>query len=377
MSTIKVDTINDASGGSAAVLYGVASPPNSMGFRNRIINGEMRIDQRNAGASVTVGGTQTFYVDRFAGEKANLSTLVANGQQVADAPAGFRNSLKITVTTAEASGASSSFVGADQRIEGFNFADMAFGTASAQTFTLSFWVKSSVTGTYPVSFFNASVNRAYLATYSISSANTWEYKTITVAGDSSGTWNTTNGIGLGFQFSLGGGTNSDGTAGSWGGTYKSRTSACVNLNATVNATWQITGVQLEAGTVASPFERRDYGRELMMCQRYLPVINAVAGSSGFVGTGLAQSSSQGNVYVPFKVTARVPPNGLTAVTVGSFGFTTQAAAGSGTSAAFTAATTEGANFYININNSTLTTGQVGFMTTSGAAGVIYFTGCEL
>jgi hypothetical protein len=212
--------------------------------------------------------TQGFVVDRFSVEKNSLSTLVATARQVSDAPAGFVYSLKTTVTTAEASGASSAFVGADQRIEGFNFADMAFGTASAQSFTLSFWVKSSVTGTYPVSFFNASVNRAYLATYTISSANTWEYKTLTIAGDTSGTWNTTNGIGLGFQFGLGGGANTEGTAGSWGSTYKSRTSACVNLNATVNATWQITGVQLEAGSVATPFERRPYGTELALCQRY-------------------------------------------------------------------------------------------------------------
>jgi hypothetical protein len=303
MSNIKVNTINDANGGSAAVLYGVASPPNSMGFRNRIINGGMVIDQRNAGAAVTVGGAQTFYVDRFAGEKANLSTLVANGQQVADAPAGFRNSLKITVATAEASGASSTFIGADHRIEGFNFADMAFGTASAQTFTLSFWVKSSVAGTYPVSFFNAGVNRAYLATYSISSANTWEYKTIAVAGDSSGTWNTTNGIGLGFQFSLGGGTNSDGTAGSWGGTYKSRTSACVNLNATVNATWQITGVQLEAGIKASEFDRRDYGRELIMCQRYF---QKFGGTPAFCSAGL-MTSSLARMWYSFPVVMRATP----------------------------------------------------------------------
>jgi hypothetical protein len=241
-------------------------------FKNRIINGAMQIDQRNAGASVTYTTIQKFIADRFSVEKSNLSTLVATAQVVSDAPSGFINSLKTTITTAESSGASSNFVGADQRIEGYNFVDFNFGTASASSFTLSFWVKSSVTGTYPVSFFNAGVNRAYLATYTISLANTWEYKTITVAGDTTGTWNTTNGIGLGFQFGLGGGTNNDGTAGSWSGTYKQRTSSCVNLNATLNATWQITGVQLEKGTTATSFDYRPYGTELALCQRYYQII---------------------------------------------------------------------------------------------------------
>jgi hypothetical protein len=375
MSNVKVNTINDASGGSNAVLYGVAAPANSMGFRNRIINGDMRIDQRNAGAAVTVGGTQTFYVDRFSGEKANLSTLVANGQQVADAPAGFRNSSKITVTTAEASGASSTFIGADHRIEGFNFADMAFGTASAQSFTLSFWVKSSVTGTYPVSFFNAGVNRAYLATYSISSANTWEYKTITVAGDSSGTWNTTNGIGLGFQFSLGGGTNSEGTAGSWGGTYKSRTSACVNLNATSGATFYITGVQLEAGSVASPFERRDYGRELIMCQRYLPAF--LGGSNAFFGSAL--NTTQQYVSVTFPVQVRAAPSGLFVSSASHFTAGDYiSSAGPCTSISLSIAGLNNASIIANVTSPTvLTQARPGNMSANSASAILYFTGCEL
>lgn len=149
-----------------------------------------------------------------------------------------------------------------------------------------------------------------------------------------------------------------------------------NLNIEFN-TGTLSLVQFEPGTEVSPFERRDYGRELMMCQRYLPVINAGAGYNGFASMGLAQTSSQGNVYYTFKVTPRVPPTGLTATNIGNFGFTTQAAAGGGTSAVFTAATMDGANFYININNSTLTTGQVGFMTTAGSAATIQFTGCEL
>lgn len=258
------NAITLAADGSAFINTGV------LGSRNRIINGDMRIDQRNAGAAVTISSNQ-FAVDRWSCEKTNLSTLVATCQRVADAPAGFNYSLRTTITTAQASAANSSLVSADHRIEGFNAASLAFGTASASSFTISFWVKASVTGTYPVSFFNwtgAVVNRAYLATYSILTSNTWEYKQITVPGDTSGTWLTDHQIGLGMQFSTGGGTDANGTAGSWSSTYKPRTSACVDLNATLNATWQITGVQLEAGSTATAFERRNHAQELSLCQRY-------------------------------------------------------------------------------------------------------------
>ena len=280
MSTLNVEAISHPTSGSLVTINGTA-PSN----RNKIINGDMRIDQRNAGASVTYAG-RVYTADRFSCEKSDLSTLVATNQQVFDGPPGFDKSIKTTITTAQSSTSNSKIVGCDQRIEGYNWADMAFGTASAKSFTMSFWVKSSVTGTYPVSFFNAGVNRAYLATYSISAANTWEYKTITVTGDTTGTWNTTNGIGLGFQMSLGGGSSTEGTAGSWESTYKSRTSACVNLNETLNATWQITGVQLEVGSVATPFEHRSYGDELARCQRYYQLFDSAAGEaypSGGVG----------------------------------------------------------------------------------------------
>ena len=238
--------------------------------RNKVINGDMRIDQRNGGTSLTyVLGFAYGAADRFGHEKSDMSTLVATIQQVSDAPAGFYKSQKTTVTTTETSSGNDRFVGADHRIEGFNWADMNFGTANAQSFTLSFYVKSSVTGTYPVSFFNAGGTRAFLTTYTISSANTWERKTITVPGDTSGTWNTSNGIGIGFQMSLGTGANDQGTAGTtWSSTYKRGTSDCVNLNQTLNATWQVTGVQIERGSKATEFEHRDVAVEFTKCQRY-------------------------------------------------------------------------------------------------------------
>jgi hypothetical protein len=264
--------------------------------RNLIINGGMAVGQRNGGASANYTSSQTFCLDRFSAEAQSLTGLVATVQQVSDAPSGFNHSMKTTVTTAASSAAASSMVGADQRIEGYNISALGFGGSSAESFTLSFWVKSSVTGTYCVSFFNGSVDRAYLTTYTVNSANTWEYKTITVAGDTSGTWTTTNGIGLGMQFSIGGGSNTEGTAGAWGSTYKSRVSGAVSLNETLNATWQITGVQLEVGDTATPFEHRSYGDELARCQRYYEV----GGASGVSYNSSGAALQRAGVYFATK-----------------------------------------------------------------------------
>ena len=267
MSTVRSNTYQDATGGSNAVFSGVASPPNGMGFRNRIINGDMRIDQRNAGASVTVNSTTTqFPVDRFQGrgEADGVFTL----QQSSAAPEGFVNSLVATVTTADASIGASQLYFLRQNIEGYNVADFNFGTANAKTFTLSFWVRSSVTGAFSGGIQNGSNARSYPFTYTISTANTWEYKAITISGDTTGTWLTTNGNGMRVDWCLGAGSTFLATANTWAsGEYYGATGA-TNIIATSGATFYITGVQLEAGTVASPFERRDYGRELMMCQRY-------------------------------------------------------------------------------------------------------------
>jgi hypothetical protein len=267
MSQVNTNAIYDASGGSAAVLYGVASPPNSMGFRNRLINSDMRIDQRKAGASVSISGTvNTYTLDRWVIR--NDAEGVVSVQQSSTAPTGFNNSLLYTVTTADASLGATQNYSIQQRVEGFNMADFGWGTASAQAVTLSFWVRSSLTGTFGGAISNSAANRSYPFTYTISAANTWELETITIPGDTTGTWLTTNGIGAYLYFATGAGSTVSGTAGAWAGAdYRSATGA-VNLISTVGATFYITGVQLEAGSVASPFERRDYGRELMMCQRY-------------------------------------------------------------------------------------------------------------
>lgn len=267
MSQLKVNSIVDASGGSNAQLYGVASPPNSMGFRNRIINGDMRIDQRNAGASVTPA-TDTYTLDRwgYAASQASKFTVQQNAASVTP-PAGFTNYLGATVASAVTIGASD-FFWIQQFIEGFNIADLGWGTASAQSVTLSFWVRSSLTGTFGGALQNSANNRSYPFSFTISAANTWEYETITIAGDTTGTWLTTNGKGIRLSFGLGVGSDRAGTAGSWAAANYASATGATSVVGTAGATFYITGVQLEAGTVASPFERRDYGRELMMCQRY-------------------------------------------------------------------------------------------------------------
>jgi len=259
--SISVDKITDSEGS-------VFSPSSAL-FRNRIINGDMRIDQRNAGASVSVSGG-AYTLDRWNYDpSASLSwyTFQQNGGSVTP-PAGFSNYLGITSTGANTP-TSGQFSVVSQYIEGFNTADLAFGTANAVTVTLSFWIRSSLTGTFGGALQNSAVNRSYPFTYTISAANTWEKKSITIAGDTSGTWvGATNGVGLRLVFNLGTGSTYQGTAGAWAGAdYRSVTGA-TNISATNGATWYITGVQLEVGSVATPFERRPYGTELMLCQRY-------------------------------------------------------------------------------------------------------------
>jgi hypothetical protein len=301
MSTVRANNYYDANGTSNATLYGVAAPTGSMGFRNRIINGDMRIDQRNAGAAVTT--TAQYLVDRFNQAFGNAS---CSFQQVSDAPSGFTNSLRLTVTTGAAPSAGTNNV-ILQRIEGLNVADLAWGTASASSVTLSFWVKASVTGTYAVAFTNSAFNRSYVQTYVVNSANVWEQKTVTLSGDTAGTWLTTNGTGIVVLWDFGSGSNLNTTAGAWQAGNFYRTSACTTIAATTNATFAITGVQLEAGSVASPFERRDYGRELFMCQRYLYRISSNGTDGCVLSMGFANSSTQAFACIFLPVSLRAAP----------------------------------------------------------------------
>ena len=293
-------------------------------FRNRIINGAMMIDQRNNGSAVSVTAS-AFPVDRT--YVAANAFGVISAQRSTVAPAGFVNSIGLTVTTARSSIAAGDVYGLRQIIEGFNIADFAFGTASASPVTLSFWVRSSVTGTYSVALFNAAFNRSYIATYTVNSANTWEYKTVTIAGDTSGTWATDNSAGMTVYWDLGSGSNYNGTAGAWAGVGAVRTSGTANWISTNAATFYITGVQLEKGSTATSFDYRPYGQELALCQRYYQVFGNISGNGsigGFNPIGQGQgvttnSAGQYSIFLP--VSMRTSPSIGISTTASAFSVT--------------------------------------------------------
>jgi hypothetical protein len=276
------------------------------GFKNRIINGAMVIDQRNAGASVTPNGTYT--LDRW--YAVNSQTGKFSVQQVTDAPTGFVNSLKVTSLSAY-SITSGDYFDIAQSIEGFNIADLGWGTASAKTVTLSFWTKSSLTGTFGGVIRNASYDYNYPFTYTISSANTWEYKTITITGATSGTWLTTNGIGASVWFGLGVGATYSGTAGAWGTLLgASSATGATSVVGTNGATFYITGVQFEVGSTATSFDYRPYGTELALCYRYYYKVKASGTSYSTLGVGYNTSTTTANGMVFFPVTLRIRPTAV-------------------------------------------------------------------
>jgi hypothetical protein len=246
--------------------------PNTFGFKNRIINGAMVIDQRNAGASVTIPATTSQYtLDRFLVQSIGASKFsVQQNAGAVTPPAGFTNYLGIT-SLAATSSALGDYYALFQCIEGYNIADSGWGTANAKTVTLSFWVYSSLTGTFSGALKNYANNRSYPFTYSISAANTWTNISVTIAGDTTGTWGTTSGVGIYLVFNLGCGSTYLGTANSWQANNLYGTTGSTSVVGTSGATFYITGVQLEKGSTATSFDYRPYGTELQLCQRYYEV----------------------------------------------------------------------------------------------------------
>ena len=262
-------TVTGATTFNSTVQINGANVSGFTGFKNRIINPGMVIDQRNNGASLsTASGSNFFTVDRWKTNYSQTSkyTIQQNAGSVTP-PAGFTKYLGVTSSSAYSVLAADFFL-IRQPIEGFNTADFAWGTASAATVTLSFWVRSSLTGTFGGSICNNGDTRSYPFTFTISAANTWELETITIPGDTSGTWETGSSAGVIVTFGLGVGSTYSGTANAWAGsTFYSATGA-TSVVGTNGATFYITGVQLERGSNATSFEFRDYGRELILCQRY-------------------------------------------------------------------------------------------------------------
>ena len=287
------------------------------GMKNRLINGGMVFDQRNAGASVTAAGSVSYTLDRFSvGYSADSKVSIQQNAGSVTPPVGFTNYLGATSLSAY-SVSSSDLFNVQQIIEGLNISDLAWGTANAAPVTLSFWVRSSLTGTFGGSLRNSANNRSYPFSYTISAANTWEQKSVTVAGDTSGTWLTTNGVGIRVGFGLGAGSTYSGTAGAWAaGNYFSATGA-TSVVGTNGATFYITGVQLEKGSTATSFDYRPYGTELALCQRYYFQTGKDSAYSNF-GVGYNEGTTQQYNSFSLKQTMRAKPTLTTTGTASNY-----------------------------------------------------------
>ena len=313
MSTIKVSNLQNASAASPAIvldansratLNGLSYPTEgSLSGRNRIINGDMRIDQRNAGASVTPT-SNAFVLDRWiAGMTQASKYSVQQNAAAVTTPSRFTNYLGVTSASAYSITSSDAFY-IEQRIEGFNVSDLDWGRATAASVTLSFWIRSSLTGTFGGALRNSGNTRSYPFSYTINAANTWEYKTVAISGDTAGTWLTDSGLGISCVFGIGVGSTYSATAGSWAGSNLLSATGATSVVGTNGATFYITGVQLEAGSVATPFERRSYGQELALCQRYYQQGKAW----GYVLNDSATNAAQGGgSCVNFSTQMRAAP----------------------------------------------------------------------
>jgi len=283
----------------AAELASLASASETaLGNRNIVINGDMKVSQR--GTSFTgFSASVNYSLDRFANYHSSDGAFTIS-QETSVVPTDFTHALKILTTTADSSITASQRLIVFTRCEGNNVSHLNWGTSAAETVTLSFYVRSSITGTHGGAIGNGSDNRNYPFTYTISSADTWERKTITISGDQTGTWATGTGRSLQIVWGLGVGSTFSGSAGAWAsGDINSATGATTGVLGTLNATWYLTGVQLEVGTVATPFEHRSVGQELALCQRYFQKIGNMA--------GICNGSTTLTALGPYPVELRATP----------------------------------------------------------------------
>ena len=289
------------------------------GMRNKIINGAMMIDQRNAGASVSISATgYTYTLDRWAAYASATSKFsVQQNAGSVTPPAGFSNYVGVTSSSAYSVGATDLFM-LTQRIEGFNTADLNLGSANGSSFTLSFWARSSLTGTFSGAVNSNGGTAQYIFSYTISAANTWQYVTVAIPASTSGTWAAGNATSIQLSFNLGSGANNLSTAGSWlySGSYFGVTGT-TSVVGTNGATFYITGVQLEKGATSTPFENRLYGTELALCQRYyennystgyaVGSLSNYPNNPGFFINGFTTTSGQKLNNQPFRVQKRTIP----------------------------------------------------------------------
>jgi hypothetical protein len=365
--TVSADAIKSSNGSTM-------SPASSMGFKNRIINGAMVIDQRNAGASVAGNGVYT--LDRWLAQASvyNKFNVQQNAGSVTP-PAGYINYLGATSSSAYSIGSGDYFY-IEQSIEGLNIADLAWGTASASTVTLSFKIYSSLTGAFGGVLRNSAGNRSYPFTYTVASANTWTTISVTIAGDTSGTWLTTNGVGIRVTFGLGVGSTYSGTAGSWSGSIYISATGATSVVGTNGATFYITGVQLEAGSTATSFDYRPYGTELNLCQRYCYTLGgAFNGSPSWnqycTGALTASTNFSGTMQIP--VTMRASPSfSYSASSLSNFWVLSASAATNPTAIALNQASPTAFNITATVSGHTA--GQAGiFYQNSGLATQLQLT----
>jgi hypothetical protein len=343
--TTDTNTLWLYNGSSWVNLLGSDIGEQALSNRNVIINGDMRIDQRNSGAAINPVGN-VYTVDRwghFASQSGKLS--FQQNQGAVTAPVGFSYYAGFTSLSAFSIAATDQFLYV-QKVEGYNIAKLNWGTANAKTATLSFWVRSSLTGTFGGAIQNSAQNRCFPYSYTISTANTWEYKTVVIAGDTTGTWLTTNGIGAQINFSLATGSTYSGTAGAWTGTsFISSVTGAVSVVGTNAATWQVTGVQLEAGSVATPFEFEDFGTTLAKCQRYYLRYSAENIFTTFTRQAVASTTTAAQAMFAPPVSMRVAATSIDSSTIALTPY-----AGTGLTALTSATTSsESSKNFISIN----------------------------
>ena len=295
--------------------------------RNMIINGAMEVDQRNEGSAVTSspGNTLNFAADRNHFYNYNSGELTATLQRVADAPSGtgLYNSNKVTITTPESTGgtpAADDRFSMQHRIEGRNINRLALGTAGAKDFVISFYVKASIAGDYGLALINNSGSRSYCMLYPATTS--WSRVVCKVPGDTGGTWQAGTSSGMELKFGLYNGSNRTGAnqgitgTGSWQASNAPQgTTGQTQLGGTNGATWQITGLQMEVGSEATPFEHRQFGEEMLLCQRYYRAIyrRGSSGDSNISIGGLASLYTSTSIYIDltFPVKMRTAPTVVT------------------------------------------------------------------
>ena len=338
-------------------------------------DGDMRIDQRNAGASVAFTNGQ-YLLDRFFGLQTSVTGKITAIQSTT-APSGFYNSMLFTSQSTYAVLAGDVY-GVAQKIEAFDTSYLGFGTASASAVTLSFQVYSSLTGTFGGALQNGAQNYSYPFTYSIPTANTWTQVSVTIAGPTAGTWiSGTNGVGLVVAFGLGVGTTNSGTAGAWSAnTYYSATGA-VSVVGTNGATFYITGVQLEAGSTATEFERRPIGTELALCQRYLPAFTAISGATGPLPGNATALGTNCVLIFNHPVPARVPGTGVAYSANTHFNFSNNDGNSASTAVSFAASSPNATQISITVASTRGATTTPGWFYANTASAILYVTGCEL